>query len=260
MDKLREGWRIQVRVIKALMIRELTTRFGRENIGFLWIVAEPLLFAGLVAILWRVLKGPEEHGVGVVAFVVSGYIPLTLFRHSVSKCVSMFVANGSLMYHRQIKVVDFILVRFLIEMIGGMMAYFLIACVLYMFDLFPAPASLGFMIGGWLAYCMFTLSFCFVIAPLSEMSDVLEKFIPVLTYIMIPMSGTFYVLDWLTPAARDYLIYSPPVVAMELMRYGIFGDSIKPYYQWSTVLWFSMVCTVVGLVLCRRVRRTLVVE
>ncbi|GAC1574359.1 MAG: ABC transporter permease [Sphingomicrobium sp.] len=260
MGKFKDGWRIQVRVIKALMIRELTTRFGRENIGFLWIMAEPLLFAGLVAILWRVLKGPEEHGIGVVAFVVSGYVPLTLFRHSVSKCVAMFVANGSLMYHRQIKILDFVLVRFLIEMIGGMMAYALIAVVLYIFDLFPVPASMGFLIMGWLAYCMFTLSLCLVIAPLSEMSDVLEKFIPVVTYIMIPLSGTFYVLDWLTPTARSYLMYSPPVVAMEMMRYGIFGDHFKPYYSWPTVLWFSMVCTTIGLILCRRVRRTLVVE
>jgi capsular polysaccharide transport system permease protein len=71
---LSEGWRIQRRVIVALMSRELTTRFGRENIGFLWIMAEPLLFACLVALVWTIMKGPEEHGVGIVAFVVSGYL------------------------------------------------------------------------------------------------------------------------------------------------------------------------------------------
>jgi len=38
MRSLREGWRIQARVIGALMIRELNTRFGRDNIGFLWIM------------------------------------------------------------------------------------------------------------------------------------------------------------------------------------------------------------------------------
>ena len=54
------GWRIQRRVIGALMIRELVTRFGRENIGFLWMMVEPLLFAGLVGIMWRYMKGPED--------------------------------------------------------------------------------------------------------------------------------------------------------------------------------------------------------
>src|SRR5574343_654182 len=100
--KLREGWAIQVRVIHALMIRELITRFGRENIGFLWIMAEPLLFGGLVAAMWRLVHGPSEHGMGIVAFAITGYIPVTLFRHGVSRSISIFTVNSSLLYHRQV--------------------------------------------------------------------------------------------------------------------------------------------------------------
>ena len=123
MSALSEGWDTQVRVVKALMLRELTTRFGRENIGFLWMMAEPLLFATLVGVMWTYLKGPEEHGVGIVAFVASGYIPLTFLRQSFNRSVSIFMANGSLLYHRQVKVTDFILVRVMIEFIGATMAW-----------------------------------------------------------------------------------------------------------------------------------------
>src|SRR5690349_24939237 len=100
MNTFAAGLRIQRRVIGALMIRELVTRFGRENIGFLWMMVEPLLFAGLVGIVWRFMKGPEEHGVSVVAFVASGYIPLTFFRNTVSRSIRVFTVNGSLLYHR----------------------------------------------------------------------------------------------------------------------------------------------------------------
>lgn len=258
--KLQDGWRIQVRVIHALMIRELNTRFGRENIGFLWIMVEPLLFAALVAIMWRILKGPEEHGVGIVPFVVSGYIPLTLFRHCVGRSVSVFVANSSMMYHRQIKVIDFVFVRFLIEMLGSMMAYLFIALLLMVFNQFPVPADIGMFVAGWLLYCLFTLSLCLIIAPLSEMSEVLEKFIPVTTYIMIPFSGTFTAAAWLTPNLREYLLWSPFVNAMELMRAGIWGEKVVPYYNvWNPVI-CSAIVAVIGLALCRHVRRTLVVE
>ena len=34
----------QWRVVGALLIREIYTRFGRESLGFAWIVAEPLVF------------------------------------------------------------------------------------------------------------------------------------------------------------------------------------------------------------------------
>lgn len=258
--QLRQGWNTQVRVIHALMIRELTTRFGRENIGFLWVMVEPLLFAGLVAIIWRFMKGPEEHGISVVAFVISGYIPITLFRHGVSRSVSVFVANGSLLYHRQVKILDFVFVRFLIEMLGGMMAYVFIGSILMAFDLFPVPADLGLFIWGWLLYAMFTLSVCLIIAPLSEMSEVLEKFIPVTTYVMIPFSGLFTMNAWLVPSLREYLLWSPFVNGMEIMRKGLWGDKVTVYYDpWNPII-LSAICAVIGLVLCRRVRKTLSVD
>lgn len=258
--RLREGWRIQVRVIHALMIRELHTRFGRENIGFLWMMVEPLLFAGLVALIWTLTKGKTEHGVGMIAFVVTGYIPITLFRHGVSRSVAAFTANGSLLYHRQIKILDFLIARFLIEVLGGMMAYTFIASILIYFDEFPVPSDIGLLIGGWIIYALFSFSICLVVAPLSEMSEVLEKFIPVLTYVMIPFSGLFTLSSWLTPTMREYFLWSPFVNGMEMMRKGVWGEQINAYYNIWNPIGCSIVAATIGLVLCRRVRRTLSVE
>jgi capsular polysaccharide transport system permease protein len=260
MASSQSAWSIQKRVIGALMLREITTRFGRENIGFLWIMGEPLLFAILVGIMWTYLHGSSEHGVSVMAFVVSGYIPLTMFRHAVSKSIALFVANNSLMYHRQIGIYDFIFVRFLIEMIGSMMAYLFVAVILMTLDYFPIPADFGLLIFGWLLYSFITLSLCLIIAPLSEMSEVLEKFMPVVTYIMIPFSGTFNMASWLSPNVREVLLYSPFVTAMELMRAGIFGDKVTPYYNFPIALGTPLVFSLIGFALCRRIRRYLVVE
>lgn len=258
--RLRKSWAIQARVIHALMIRELITRFGRENIGFLWIMAEPLLFAGLVGLLWHFTHGATEHGIGVIAFVATGYIPITLFRHGVARSVAVFTANQSLLYHRQIKIVDFILSRFIIEVLGGMMAYIFMAVVLIGFGEFPVPADIGLVIAGWLLYAYFCLSVCLIIAPLSEMSEAMEKFIPVTTYIMIPFSGLFYMLSWLTPQAREFLLFSPFVNGMEMMRKGVWGNDVTAYYNiWNPII-CSTIATMIGLILCRRVRRKLTVE
>ncbi|CAN5254385.1 ABC transporter permease [soil metagenome] len=260
LHKLRRGWAVQIRVVHALMIRELSTRFGRQNIGFLWIMVEPLLFAGMVALIWRLSKGPEEHGVSIIAFVVTGYIPITLFRHGISRSVAVFTANGALLYHRQIKLVDFILVRFVIEVLGGMMAYVFIGAILILFDEFPVPSNIGLLIGGWMIYALFSFSLCLIIAPLSEMSEVVEKFVPVLTYIMIPFSGLFFMVSWLTPEVRDYILMSPFVNAMEMMREGIWGNKLTAHYNAWYPIACSMVAILIGLPLCRHVRRTLAVE
>ena len=260
MPSLAKGWSTQVRVIKALMLRELTTRFGRENIGFLWMMAEPLLFAVLVGALWRATKGPMEYGVDIVTFAVSGYIPLVLFRSTVSRAISSFTANSSLMYHRQIKILDILLVRFLIELLGHMMAYLFIALVLGAFGFFPVPYDVGFLILGWGYYALFTLAVALVVAPLSEMSELLEKVMPVTLYLMIPFSGAFYLVSALYGDLATAVLYSPPVHGMEMMRYGIFGPSIDPQYDHLYPLKFILPCMAIGLLLCRRVRRRLAVE
>ncbi len=257
---LRNSWTIQVRVIYALMIRELITRFGRENIGFLWIMVEPLLFAALVGLLWHFTHGSTEHGISVIAFVATGYIPITLFRHGVSRSIAVFTANQSLLYHRQIKIVDFILARFIIEILGGMMAYLFMAVILIWLGEFPIPSNIGLLIAGWWLYAIFCFSLCLIIAPLSEVSEAMEKFIPVSTYIMIPFSGLFYMVSWVTPGAREFLLLSPFVNGMEMMRKGIWGDDVTAYYNiWNPII-CSAVAIVIGLILCRRVRRKLNVE
>jgi capsular polysaccharide transport system permease protein len=259
-SRFSEGFAVQMRVIHALMIRELTTRFGRDNIGFLWIMAEPLLFAGLVALIWHFLHGEKEHGIGITAFIVTGYIPITLFRHGINRSVMVFTVNSSLLYHRQVKVVDFIFVRFLIEVLGGMMAYVFIACVLIAFGQFPMPSDIGLLIAGWLIYCFFSFSLCLIIAPLSEMSEVLEKFVPVTTYVMIPFSGLFTMVSWLTPNMREYLLWSPFVHGMEMMRKGVWGDQVTAYYDPWYPIACGMVLSSIGFLLCRIVRRKLNVE
>lgn len=260
MKHLAAGWRIQRRVVSALMMRELITRFGRENIGFLWIMAEPLLFAVLVGFLWTFIKGPQEHGIGVVAFVASGYIPLVMFRSTVSRAVRAFSANSSLLYHRQVTLLDLVLVRFIVELIGSMMAYLAIAVILNLLGLFPVPADLGYLLFGWALYGFFTLSVALILAPLSEVSETIEKFLPVTTYLMVPFSGTFNLTSWLAPGVRDVMLYSPPVSGMELMRYGIWGDKIMPYYAISYSIITSLVLMLIGLALCRKIRKVLIVE
>jgi capsular polysaccharide transport system permease protein len=257
---LAKGWDIQMRVIKALMLRELTTRFGRENIGFLWVMAEPLLFAVLVGLLWRVMKGPFESGVDVIAFTVSGYIPLVFFRSTIGRAVSSFTANSGLLYHRQIKVLDLIMVRFIVEFVGHLMAYLFIAVVLFSFDIFPLPYDFGFLILGWLYFALFTLAITLVVAPLSEMSEVVEKFVPVTTYMMVPFSGAFYFVSSLYPAAAAVVLWSPPVHGMEMMRYGVFGPGIDPHFDFLYPLQFCLPTLALGLMLCRHVRKRMVIE
>lgn len=128
------------------------------------------------------------------------------------------------------------------------------------FGEFPVPYDMGMFLSGWFLYAMFCFSLCLIIAPLSEMSEILEKFVPVTTYIMIPFSGLFYMVSWMQPGFQKYLLMSPFVNGMEMMRKGIWGEQITAYYNIWNPIGCSIVATTIGLILCRRARRTLTIE
>jgi capsular polysaccharide transport system permease protein len=77
---------------------------------------------------------------------------------------------------------------------------------------------------------------------------------------MIPFSGAFAMTSWLTPAAQGFMYYSPFIHAMEMIRYGIFGDAVNAQWDITVPLGTSLFLILIGLAMCRRVRRHLVVE
>src|ERR1044071_5447486 len=102
-------WRsfaVQRRVIGALFMREFVTRWGRRNLGFAWLFAEPLGFALPVIAMWSQIRSPFEHGVPMIAFVWSGYLPLLVFRHVAGHALYVIRHNGSMLYHRQVTPLD----------------------------------------------------------------------------------------------------------------------------------------------------------
>src|SRR5262245_54023087 len=78
---LSRGLAVQARCLKALMIRDMMMRYGRANIGFLWVILEPMILTAGVMAIWSLIRPPYEHGVQIVAIVLTGYMPLTLWRH-----------------------------------------------------------------------------------------------------------------------------------------------------------------------------------
>ena len=84
------------RIIWALMLRELATRYGRNNLGFLWVIGEPLVFCAAVLVLWRAIRGQYENGIGVIPFIMTGYMPTILVRHVVMYSLNAIKVNSPL--------------------------------------------------------------------------------------------------------------------------------------------------------------------
>lgn len=256
------SFRIQLRVIGALMMRELHTRYGRENIGFAWFIGEPIVFTFGVVLLWSQTRGVSEHGISVIAFVLTGYTPMVMWRHCFGQAISSLQANGSLLYHRQVTFLDIIIARTLIEIAGSMLAFTLsIIFFAIILGLIPMPAgNYNLMITGWLLYAWFCFATALLVAAVTELSQIAEKFAQIVGYIMIPLCGAFWMVDWLPMWLHKYAVLIPSVSAFELIRSSYFGDTVHVYYDLTTSSAVCSIMTFLGLLTIRKARNHLAVE
>jgi capsular polysaccharide transport system permease protein len=255
-----EALRLQGIVIWALMMRELHTRYGRDNLGFLWLIAEPFIFCLGVVLIWIATRAPHQHGVSIIAFVITGYLPLILWRHIVFKSVHCFRANAHLLYHRQVRMLDLLLARIILELFGTFIAYLIIGFAFWAVGLYEWPRDPGRFLAGWSLMLYFAASLGLILGSLTEMQEWTEKLIGPATYFMLPISGMFFMVDWLPYKLRQYIVLMPTVDAYELIRGGQFGASVHIYYNLPYVLYVCSALTWLGLAMTRRVHRYLVIE
>jgi capsular polysaccharide transport system permease protein len=232
-------------------MREVVSRYGRENIGFLWLVVEPMILTAGVMTLWSLLKN-ESHGVALVAFVITGYMPLTLWRHVTSRAVLCLRQNLPLLYRRQVRLLDSVVARSVLEIAGTTLALVAVYTTVRLAGIVEPYADLGRLLAGWLFMAWLAFGTGLIFAAASESFDFVEKLVAPFQYLILPISGTFFMVAWLPNRAREWALEVPLVHCFELFRAGFFGETVLTFYDTEYLLCCCLFVTAVGLLLIRR--------
>jgi capsular polysaccharide transport system permease protein len=246
---------IQYRVLHALLMREIITRFGRENLGVLWLVAEPMLFTLGVTTLWTVAGMHRGSPIPIVAFAVTGYSSVLMWRNSTSQAGSAVANNKSLLFHRNVQVIDVLMTRIALE-IGGATASFIVLSLLFIFvGWMPAPIDLLEVIFGWVMLAWFGLSLAILIGAASALSDVVERLWHPAAYLLFPLSGAAFMVDWLPVGMQKAVLFLPMVHGTEMLREGYFGNVVPTHYDVGYMASCCLVLSLAGLYVVRQASR-----
>ena len=258
---LRRAFVVQKRVVAALFMREFMTRWGRRNLGFAWLFGEPLVFAVPVLFMWSMIRAPIEHGLPMIEFIWSGYLPLLIFRHVTMHSIYAIKSNASMLYHRQVTPLDLFIGRQGLELMGNLSASAVTFLLFYLLGLIQWPHDFALFLTGFFYMGWWSMAVALIVAALSERSEIVEHIWQPISYMYLPICGFFYLAQWLPPTWRDLaLTVVPSLHAYEMIRGGLFGDRIEAFYDISYVSWILAILTVIGLWLLRDVRKHLVIE
>lgn len=255
MSSFNHGLRIQLRVLHALMLREMLTRYGRHNIGFLWLFLEPMMFTFAVVALWTLTGMQKGGGISIVAFGITGYSTIMLWRNMPGRAIGAIGPNASLLTHRPVQMLDVFTARILLEAMGATVSFVVLATAAWMLGLMRGPEDMLKLLGGWLLLTWFAFAVALWIGAASERSGLVYKIWAPVSYIFIPLSGAMYLVESLPPAAQDFVLLMPVVHCVEMVRDGYFGSLFKAQYDIAYVLVCNTVLTLFALAQVRDITR-----
>lgn len=257
---LRESARVQWRVLVALFMREILTRYGRHNIGFLWLFVEPMIFTLGVTALWTATKSVHGSELPIVAFALTGYSSVLLWRNMPGRCIGALQANIPLMYHRNIKPLDIYLARIMLEFGGATISFATLSVLFISLGMLQPPEDFLTVVVGWLMIAWFGAVLAIVLGAMSHTNELVDKFWHPASYLLFPLSGAGFLVAALPPFAQEIVLWIPMVHGVEMVRDGYFGSQARAIYSLSYVIPLSLGLSVVALMMVRRVARRLVLE
>lgn len=241
--------RTQIRVIWALTMREMITRYGREGLGILWFFAEPMMFIVGVMVIFSHI---EANAVFPVAeYLAVSYPTLLAWRNGTGKVTKAVDVNRALLHHRPVHPMDLIYSRILLEFSSAAGSFMVVYLCSVAIGVCTWPADMLTMLLGYALVLWFSFGFVLIMAALAELSETVEKISHIILYLMLPFSGVFTPAFLVPDALRPYLLFSPLVNAVEYMHHGYYGVRMHTYYNVPYVVVSCLALTFFGLVLSK---------
>jgi len=252
-----DGIMTQVRVIKALILREILTRFGDRQLGYVWVMVEPLIQVAIFVGLRTLLGLENVRDVHVVPFLVTGIIPFYYFRHVVAKVMRAVHSNRGLLVFAQIRFVDLFYARFLLETATYITIFMLAAIVTdaYIVDLQINNISASILSFLMLGYCGF--AFGVFAAAIIPVFDAFQSYVNIALRILYFVSGILFAMTSIPQEYHALIAWNPVVHGIELFRYNFLEGfhPIETFMNGTYVLTLSTIVMLLGFILVRRLKK-----
>lgn len=246
-----------LRVIIALMLREMATTYGRSPGGYLWAVLEPVGGIAILTLIFSFGFNKPSLGTNFPIFYATGVVPFMMFNSVCNRVSTALLFSKSLLAYPAVTYVDALLARFLVNTVTqAMVAYVVFGGLLLVYDTRTLPAPMliaqSLALTAALALGIGTLN-AYLIARFAVWQMVWS----ILTRPLFLISGIFFLFNAMPHPMREFLWFNPLVHVVGIMRAGFYPTYDANYASAGFVLLVSLVAVAAGLLLLRRSHRDL---
>lgn len=248
------------RAVSALVLREMSTTYGRSPGGYVWAVVEPVAAISFLSIAFSFFTHMPPLGQSFVLFYATGFLPLAAFQSISGAVASAIRFSRQLLSYPTVTYVDAILARLVLNILTQSLVFLIVITGVSIVSDTGANIDPILILRAWgMVIALGTgvgLLNCF----LTSMFPVWQLIWSVLTRPLFLVSGVVYLVDGLKEQAREYALMIPPAHFIMMMRRGFYDYYTGAYVSEQFIYGLSLILAVLGMVLLHRYHRLILTE
>lgn len=245
------------RSIFALMLREMSSTYGRSPGGYIWAFLEPLgaisMFTLIISVGLRIRL--PSIGVSFELFFASGILPYLLYLGASRKVAGAIPFSRALLFYPAVTFTDAIFARFFLQILTHCMVFCVVmTCFMLFFETQALLSLLPILTSLAMAACL-GLGIGMLNALLFPFYPLWKSIWGIITTPLFIMSTIIYSYEDLPALGKQILWYNPLVHIVGMMRRGVYGTYDAPWISPTYVFGISAILIFLGFVFLGRYHR-----
>ena len=247
-----------LRVIFAIVLREMSSTAGRSSLGYLWAILEPIGAIIILTVAFSLVLRSPAIGDNFPLFYATGFLPFSVYSVLQQKTGTAISQNVPLLFYPEVTYLDAIIGRFILVFTTQcLVSLIVLSGILLLYNLSPDI---------YLPYIVFAIFLAaFLGMAVGMLNSVLMFLLPswrhlwgIITRPLFLASCVFYVFDTLPSWVQSVLWFNPLVHLVGLVRKGFFPIYEGTYISITYVVGCSSFIMLAALFLLRRYSRDMI--
>lgn len=249
-------------VQKALFLRELGRKTSVGKLGFFWLFFEPFAQVSFFIFIRVTMIESQSEGSNFdyAVFMAAGFIAFNMFKTILSSSTGAFSANKSLLNYKQVKPIDTILGRVLLQVFITSIIVLIFTFVGFLLEYEINPQNLLLVFFGYFWFLIFSFSIGLIVALGNVFFISIGKFISIISFGLLIFSAVFYPLISLPTLAQDILLYNPLVHFLEMIHAAYIPELDDRFVDYRYMFLWTVIPLFVGTWLYIRLQKKIIAQ
>lgn len=248
------------RAILALILREMSTTYGRSPGGYLWAIIEPAAGVALLTLVFSIGFRAPPLGTSFPLFYAAAILPFLMFNDISNKLGQTIQFSRQLLKYPRVTFADAILARLILNSFAQILVNIIVLTfILFVLEARATPDLTKVCVAYLMVICL-SAGVGTLNSFLSLAYPLWQTIWAIVTRPLFIVSCIFFVFESVPGAYGDWLWFNPLVHVVGMMRDGFYPFYQPDYVSVMYVMGVSAACFISGLFLLWRHHRDILLK